>query len=254
MIAVVLAGGPADEVAKLQDGAPNKAFVRIGGRALVERVLYALRSSKAISRIVVVAPPATHASPALALADERRADGVHIRESLSNGLGGLPEAEPVLVATSDLPVITAASIDDFAQRALALDADIGYGCVEQSVHLAKYPQVPHTWARLADGTFCGAGLATIRPRIVAQLNQFIEELGAARKKPWRLASILGPRVLFKYVTGRLRIEDAEARACRLLRAPVRAVISPYAETAVNVDRVSDVALAERLVAEATPTA
>jgi hypothetical protein len=34
----------------------------------------------------------------------------------------------------------------------------------------------------------------------------------------------------------------------MLGARARAIVSPYAETAVNVDRVSDVALAERLVA------
>lgn len=254
MTAVVLAGGPADEVAKLQEGAPNKAFLRVGGRALVERVLEALRASKAISHVIVVAPPSMHESSALALADERRSDGVHIRESLRNGLRALPEAEQVLVATSDLPVLSAASVDDFAERAMALDGDIGYGCVERQVHLAKYPQVPHTWARLADGTYCGAGLATIRPCVLSQLDRFIEQLGAARKKPWRLASIFGAQVLFKYVTGNLRIRDAEVRAQEVLGAPVRAVVSPYAETAVNVDRVSDVALAERLVAEATASA
>jgi GTP:adenosylcobinamide-phosphate guanylyltransferase len=252
--AVVLAGGPADDVAKLQEGAPNKAFVEIGGRALVERVLAALRASKAISRLIVVAPPAMHASSALALADQRRADGARISESLRNGLDGLPSSETVLVATSDLPVLSAASVDDFAERASATEADVGYGCVEKRVHLAKYPQIPHTWARLADGTYCGAGLATIRPRVLPALERFIEELGAARKKPWRLASIFGARVLVKYVTGSLRVSDAEARARRLLDAPVRAVISPYAETAVNVDRVGDVALAERLVAEAIPNA
>lgn len=253
LTAVVLAGGPVDAVAALQEGAPNKAFVRVGGRALVERVLAALRASRDIARIIVVAPPALHASTALARADECRADGVHIRDSLRSGLAGLPPAQTVLVATSDLPVLTASAVDDFVDRACALDADIGYGCVEQRVHLAKYPQVPHTWARFRDGTYCGAGLATIRPRVLPALERFIEELGAARKKPWRLASIFGAGVLLKYVTGRLRIADAEARARELLGVEVRAVLSPYAETAVNVDRVSDVALAERLVAAATPS-
>jgi GTP:adenosylcobinamide-phosphate guanylyltransferase len=246
--AVVLAGGPLDAVAALQPGAPNKAFVRVGGRALVERVLAALRATPEIERIIVVAPPSTHASAELALADERRADGKRISDSLRSGVRGLALDEHVLIATSDLPILTPRATGDFIARARKADGEIGYGCVERCVHVAAYPQVPHTWARLRDGVYCGGGLMTLRPRVLPALERFIEALGAARKKPWRLASLFGARVLLKYATGTLSISDAECRACELLGAPAQAVVSPYAETAVNVDRPSDVALAEQLVA------
>jgi GTP:adenosylcobinamide-phosphate guanylyltransferase len=248
LTAVVLAGGPPDEVSALQPDTPNKAFVRIGGRALVERVLAALRMTPSVERIVVVAPPAMHRAPALALADECRPDGARIRESLHRGFEGLPPDDTVLVATSDLPVLFAQAAEDFVARARALDPDVGYGCVERAVHLAAYPQVPHTWARLRDGTFCGAGLMTLKPRALPALERFIEQLGAARKRPWRLASLFGFRVLVQYALGRLTIAQAEARADTILGATVRAVISPYAQIAVNVDRASDVELAEHLTA------
>ncbi len=248
MIAVVLAGGPPDEVSALQPDAPNKAFVRIGGVALVERVLRALRGVDEITRLVAVAPPSTHADPALALADERRADGLRIRESLRNGLANLPPRELVLIAASDLPILTSEAIRDFIARAQARDCDVGYGCVERRVHVAKYPHVPHTWARLRDGTYCGGGLFALRPLVLPALERFIEQLGAARKKPWRLASLFGAGVLVKYAVGRLSISDAERRARELLGVTACALVSPYAESAVNVDRASDVALAEQLIA------
>lgn len=247
MNAIVLAGGPPDAVSALQPDAPNKAFVRIGDCALVERVLRALRATPEIERILVVAPPSSHGDAALTLADECRADGTRIRESLRSGLRDLAPSALALISTSDLPLLTPAAVSDFIARATDAGGDIGYGCVEQRVHLAAFPQVPHTWARLREGTYCGGGLVTIRPRVLPALEQFIEALGAARKKPWRLASLFGVRVLAKYALGRLTITDAEERARQLLGAPVRAVPSPYAETAVNVDRVTDVALAQRLV-------
>jgi len=46
----------------------------------------------------------------------------------------------------------------------------------------------------------------------------------------------------------LSIAQAEARASQVIGAPVRAVISPFAEIGVNVDRLSDIALAQALVA------
>lgn len=245
--AVVLAGGPPDDVARLEPGAPNKAFVRIGGVTLLERTLRALRGAGSVERIIVVAPATSEGHPALALADERRNDGDKIRASLRNGLSGLPPDELVLVSTSDLPVLTSASVDDFVARARSTDADLGYGALERRVHEASFPEVPHTWARLRDGTFCGGGFIAIKPRVMPELERFIERLGAARKNVFRLASLFGWDMLLRFSLGRLAIANAEARASQLLNARVRAIISPYAETAVNVDRVSDVALAEKLL-------
>ncbi|HZZ00220.1 MAG TPA: NTP transferase domain-containing protein [Candidatus Baltobacteraceae bacterium] len=245
--AIVLAGGPADAVAQRQPGAPNKAFVEIAGKTLVARVLGPLRASASIGRIVVVAPPEVRGRPDLAGADDVRPDGRRITDSLRNGLADFDPAAAVLIVASDLPVLTVPAVDDFAARAAALNADVVYGCVERSVHMARFPEVPHTWARMRDGTFCGGGIAAIKPRAFPLLERFIERLGAARKHPIRLASLFGWEVLLRFAVRQLSVAQAEARATQLLGAPVRALVSPFAETAVNVDRVTDIALAEELV-------
>jgi len=246
--AVVLAGGPQDDVARLQPGAPNKAFVEIAGTTLVGRVLRALRATPQIERIVVVAPPEMRAHRDLAGADELRADGVRITESLRNGLAGFAPDDDLLIAASDLPVLTVRATEDFIARVEALDADVIYGCVEKSVHLQSYPDVPHTWARMRDGTFCGGGIFAMKPRALPLLDRFLEGLGAARKHPIKLARFFGLDMMLRFAVGRLSIAQAEARASKILGAPVRALVSPYAETGVNVDRVGDVALAQHLVA------
>ena len=238
MNAVLLAGGPLDDVARLQPGAPNKAFVDIGGRTLAGRVLIALRGSPSVGRIVVVAPPNAWGHDDLRAADDFRPDGVRITESLENGLKGFEPDDDVLVVASDLPVLAAAAVEDFIA---------GVRCVEKGEHVRAFPDVPHTWARMRDGTFCGGGMVAIKPRSLRRLERFIERLGAARKDPLKLASLFGWDMLARFAFGRLSIAQAEARATKILGAPVRALISPYPETAVNVDRVSDVALARRLV-------
>lgn len=249
MNAVVLAGGPQDDVALLQPGAPNKAFVEIDGITLAGRVIAALRASPHIAGVVVVAPPGMRDHRDLAGASELRPDGVRIGESLRNGLEGFPPGDDVLIAASDLPILTRAAVDDFVVRLEVLQADLAYGCVEKNVHLRTFPQVPHTWARMREGTYCGGGLFAIKPRSLPLLERFIEGLGAARKHPLKLASFFGWDMMLRFALGRLSVPQAEARATRILGAPVRAVVSPYAETAVNVDRVSDVALARELVRE-----
>jgi len=245
--AVVLAGGPRDGVAQLQPGAPNKAFVEIGGQTLVGRVLAALRSASPIRRVVVVAPLRMSEHHDLANADELRPDGERITESLRSGLAGFGADRNVLIVASDLPILTPAAVEHFVLGVERVGADLVYGCVEKRVHLQRFPQVPHTWARMLDGTFCGGGIVAIKPRALPLLERFIERLGAARKRPMRLASLFGWDMLARFAIGRLSIAQAEARATKILGAPVRALISPYPETAVNVDRVSDVALAQQLV-------
>lgn len=245
--AVVLAGGPQDDISLRTAGAPNKAFALVGGKALVARTLEALRAAQDVGRIIAVAPQSARDNQALHLADDIRDDGAKIRESLRNGLAGLDPDELVLISTSDLPILTARSVDDFVARARAADADVGYGCLEKRTHVARFPGVPHTWARFRDGTFCGGGLMAMKPRALPAMDRVIERLGQARKNPLHLASLLGWDIVLAFALGQLTIAAAEARASRILNASARAIASPYAETAVNVDRVSDLALAEGLI-------
>ena len=251
--AVVLAGGPHDAVAALAPGTPNKSFVPVGGKTLVERTLAALRATPGVGTIVAVAPPATHGWHALALADELRADGPTMTASLRSGLHARAPDRLVLICASDLPILSRAAIEEFIASAERANADLVYACVERATHRAQYPDVPHTWARLRDGTYCGGGIVALRPRVLPALEGLLGRLGSARKNPLRLAAIFGPRVLARYALGRLRVGDAEVRATQLLGAPVAAAICTHPEIAVNVDRPSDVALAARLIAEVGAT-
>jgi GTP:adenosylcobinamide-phosphate guanylyltransferase len=254
MTAVVLAGGARDAVAERDPAAPNKAFVEIAGRALVARTIDALRSTERVGRIIAVAPAEAANHSALEGADETRPSGARIGDSLRVGLAGLAPDVTVLVAASDLPILTAAAIDDFLDRAERANADVVYACVARATHVARFPDVPHTWAHLRDGDFCGGGLIAMKPRAREPLDRFLERLGAARKNPLRLAQIFGWDVLARYASRTLSVPGAERRASALLGVTVRAAVCAHAEIAVNVDRAGDVALAERLVTSVTSIA
>lgn len=88
----------------------------------------------------------------------------------------------------------------------------------------------------------------MKPRVFPTLSRFIEQVGHARKNPLKLASLFGWDILLRFALRRIAIADAEERASRILGARTRAIVSPYPETAVNVDRVSDIPLAEKLLA------
>lgn len=245
--AVVLAGGPPDAVSRTVPDLPNKAFVEIGGTALVTRVIASLRATPEIETIIVVAPVVTHASAALSGANERRADGARMVQSLESGIAGLDPETLTLIVASDLPILSPAAVSTFVGAARARDLDLAYAVVEKRDHVAAYPGVPHTWAKLAEGRFCGGGIVALKPRVMPALRAVLDDLGAARKSPLRLAGLFGWDILLRFALGTLTIAAAEARASRILHAPAGAIRSPHADIAVNVDRVTDIALADGFV-------
>ena len=253
--AIVLAGGPRDAVAALEPGAPNKAFVRVAGRTLLARTLDAIDATPSLGPVVIVAPPSARDRAELAsdgaVGEPRdvRDDGATMAESLCSGLRGLDPDALVFVCASDLPILSRRALEDFLSRARASDADLVYAAVERTTHEARFPNVPHTWATLRDGTFCGGGCIAMRPRVLPALEDVLGALGAARKNPLRLAGIFGVPTLLRYAAKRLTIARVERRASQILRAPAAVAICAYPEIAVNVDRVTDVALAERLITD-----
>jgi hypothetical protein len=168
-------------------------------------------------------------------------------ESLASGLAGLPPDEAALIVASDLPVLTRVALEDFLARAAARDLDLAYSIVSTRVNAAQYPSVRHTWVQMFDGRFCGGGVVALKPRVLDALRLVLDELGAARKSPLRLAALFGWDLLPRFVLGWLSIADAETRASTILRAPVGAVACAYAAIAVNVDRPRDLAIANGLV-------
>jgi molybdopterin-guanine dinucleotide biosynthesis protein A len=245
--AVVLAGGGPDAVSAAAGALPNKAFVRIGGVALVARVIAALRATPGIAHIIAVAPGSAHGEAALAGADELRPDGERMLTSLESGLAGAPSDALILIAASDLPVLTPAAIAEFLEQAQARDLDLAYAIVGQREHVDAYPGVPHTWAKMVEGRFCGGGLVALKPRVLPALRGILDDLGKARKSPLRLAALFGWDILPRFALGSLTIAAAERRAGTILGASAGAIRCSHPEVAVNVDRASDVALANGLV-------
>ena len=238
-----MAGGGRDAVCA---GTPavNKAFVPVGGTAMVTRVLQSLRAVSQIAQITVVAPLAVLDDPALALADVRRTSGDRIVQSVERGLAGAEPDAMMLLVTSDAPLLSPGSLARFVDELAASGADLVYGIAERKAHERIYPGVPHTWARMRDGTYCGGAVFGMRPRVLSALVRFLDDLASARKSPLKLARSFGWDVVLRFALGMLPIAAAEARASAILGYPVRAIVVEP-DLAFNVDRKSDLALAEK---------
>jgi CTP:molybdopterin cytidylyltransferase MocA len=216
-----------------------EAQVRISGRPMVEYVVQAVRDHPAVTVVRVVGPVV--AAPGV----ESLPGGQSLWESVERGLAGWDPDERVLVATGDIPLLTTAIVDEFLRRAPE-EGDMIYPIVPQEAVRARLPGVQRTYVRLRDGVFTGGNVFLVRPRVVPRVRHRAERLVAHRKAPWRLAQDLGALFLVRFLLGRLALDEVEEAARRYLGITGAALVFPYAEVGIDVDKPSDL---ERVRAE-----
>lgn len=253
--AVVLAGdGSFRDPAAPAGEVPGKALLRIGSRVMVDYVVAALKSCAEIRKIVLVGPEAVRtlygAESGLLFADPGAsplgsfAAGVAALEAAGEAETGTPW---VLACTGDLPFLTPAAVKDFLNRCREREAAFYYPIIPRQIAEERFPGVKRTYARLREGTFTGGNLFLLDRRILGSCMAKAEEFIRLRKKPARLAQLVGCEILWKYFFGLLSVKDVEERVSELFGVRGAAVVSHYPEIGVDVDKPADLVLARRLL-------
>lgn len=229
--ALVLAGGGSEP--GLDPALPNKAFLQIAGRPLLNYVLEALRGVRGIGRIAVVGPP--EAIRAVAPETVVVPDAGSITDNMLRAVRTLASREPVLVVASDIPLLTPRAVEDFLAACAKEGADFHYAIVPQEAVERFYPGARKTFVRVSEGTFTGGSVMLVNPAVIDRVKVFVERVIAARKKPWQLAQLFGWSVVMKFASGRLSIGEVEARVRELLGITARAVIVADPSVALDAD-------------------
>ncbi|TCL76343.1 GTP:adenosylcobinamide-phosphate guanylyltransferase [Hydrogenispora ethanolica] len=249
MDAVILAGALNSGPLRAVSSAQYEAAIEIAGRPMLDYVVKALQNVASIRRIIIVGNES-------AVAPEIRRQAVGVIEpggtlvdSLIGGLNALQSAEPVLVATSDIPLITREAVEDFLSRCSRIPGDVYYSFVSKELNEAKYPGVQRTYVTLREGTFTGGNLALIAPRVVEENAEMLRKAALLRKKPWKLCQMLGWRYLWKLLCGNLTIAEIEQRVRSVFGIRAVGIISPFPEVGIDVDKPSDFRLATEVLSK-----
>lgn len=255
--AIVLAG--AANTGRLQEvsSAASEAMIPVCGRPMVWYVIKALVESERIRRVIVVGPPELAALRFGEPHDGRilyLPSGQSMIENLMRAVDHVRDQERVLVVTSDIPLLTKEAVADFLDRCRSVDADVYYSIVSRETNEAAYPGVQRTYVTLKEGTFTGGNVALVAPSALMRGRRMIEQAYVLRKKPVKLARLLGLRFLVKLALRRLSVSEIEQRVADILGCRGVAVESPYPEVGIDVDKPSDLALVERKLAAAEETA
>jgi len=252
--ALVMAGAPNDGPLKEASDAPYEALIDIGGRPMVEYVLDALRAAPSVGAIAVVGP--AELRKAVRLGDALLLESAgSVLDNLERGVRALREAGcrgHLLVATSDIPLITVEALETFLALCRRRDAeapvdrdrfDAYYPMVSRENCDARFPGVQRTYVGLKDGQFTGGNVVLLDPAVVLDRRQLFEQVVALRKDPVGMARLLGFGFIVKFLLRRLTARDIE-NIVREKFGIVGAVIQvPHAEVGFDVDKPSDLAIA-----------
>ena len=244
--ALVLAGsrGGADPVADYA-GAPHKALIRLQGHTLLERVVDALRDAGAGRIAVVSSHPEVRA-------EATRLDAQLVDEAAGPSLSVLAGAEalgtPLLVTTADHALLEGEWVARFLTDVPA-GVDVAALVAARPTVEAAAPGTQRTWLRLADGDWSGCNLFYLRNGAALKVIDLWRRVEAERKRPWRMARILGFGMLLRYATRRLTLRDAAVRLGRLAGVSAAIVESPYGLASVDVDKAADLDLVRRIAGE-----
>lgn len=250
--AIILAGGQSSGALKKIAPYDNEALIIIGNYPMIYYVYKALRNSSHINRIVISGP--VESLKSIFLHEENLylvGGGENAMDSFAHAvelLKGMGMTRRLLIMPSDTPFITTEAIDDFIERSEEMQADFVYPLTSKEVNEAKYPGVRRTYARLKDGVFTGGNLFIISNAVIEQGMDMAKKLVERRKNPLAMARLFGFRLVWKFITRRLSIDAVEKRFYEVIGIRGRAIISDYAEVGVDVDKPSDLELANRYLA------
>jgi GTP:adenosylcobinamide-phosphate guanylyltransferase len=287
--AIVLAG--TDSNPKRMIEGQNKAFLEVGGQALVRCVVEALLGASAIGGIFVVGPQDRLQEALWGLSD-RVIIVEQAGQMLSNAWAAIKASEaqyrahsgsddplrPLLFISSDLPLISAAAVDDFVGRCAHQEShsetkfSMLVGVAEEASLKQFYPGDSRDGIRRPYVNFsdCRVRLANIyvgRPRTLS--NQQFLETGFAHRKAEKLKNVIV--LVWKFlgqaggwraawITLKLQLtlvaSKNQGRAFQFLRknngrerierscgdvlgGTVRIVITPYGSLSLDVDNGED---------------
>ncbi|MXP26740.1 NTP transferase domain-containing protein [Altererythrobacter indicus] len=254
--AIVLAGRrPGIDPLAAHFGKPSKALIPVAGEAMLSRVLRVLRATPEVNRIVVLTQDVEELASAAELAWVQDDSAIGIARSGATISGSVLDFlqhdgtnQPILLTTADNVLLTPEIASYFINKARA--AQLSVGLVSRGQLEKDYGQSQRTWWRFGDGDFSGANLFALQVEEASDVQDallFWEKIEQDRKKVWKIAARFGPLLMLRIALRRLSLNKAVREAGRRLHVDAQAVALPFGRAAIDVDKLSDHAMAEKIL-------
>jgi GTP:adenosylcobinamide-phosphate guanylyltransferase len=243
MDAIVTAGGiplPEEPLYPATNGLP-KAMVDVAGKPMIQWVLDALSEARMVERVVIVGlteksevscKKAMYFVPNQGKMVENLQAGAHKVKEIN------PEAEYVLMVSSDVPGITGEMVDWVINTDMQTKMDVYYHLIQREVMEKRYPEAKRTWTHLKDMDVCGGDVNVGRISLIlgTENKKMWDKITDSRKSPLKQAALIGFGTALRLLTGQLNLETAETKVMGRLDITGKAIVCPYAEVGMDVDK------------------
>lgn len=251
---ILMAGGVPQEEDLLYEytqGKP-KALLDVAGKPMVQWVLDALTDAPGVGDIVVVGLADTEALSSPKIARYLPDQG----SMLKNILGGIdwvlernPQAQQVLISSSDIPLLTGAMVE----RLLALCADpavdIYHTIVSREKMEQRFPGSRRSYVHFSDGDFAAGDIHVVAPHIGHKHRDLWDDLLDSRKNALKQAARLGPVFFAKLMAHRLSLAELERLAREKFGINARALPVDDAEMGMDADKPFQLEICRRELAQ-----
>jgi len=241
MDALVTAGGipkPGEPLYEYTQGI-LKALLEVAGKPMIQWVLDALDGAAFIDRVLVIGLTAESGVKCAKLVGFMPNQGSMVA-NIQAGTRRLMEFDPterhLVLVSSDIPGITAEMVDWVVSAAMKSDEDAYYNVISQQTMEETFPASKRSYVRLKDIDLCGADMNIVRTSLVTSRDEIWDKLIASRKNVFKQAALIGYDTLFLLLLRQITLEDTVRQATSRLKITGRAIICPFAEVGMDVDK------------------
>jgi hypothetical protein len=233
-------------------GVSHKCFIDIAGQPMLRRVVEAVLGSGGIRRTIVAIEPDSIEEAKAILAGLPGAEAIEYvasRENIGASVAAVatPELLPLVITTGDNALHTAEMVTFFCDALDGLTADGAIGLTPARYVLDKYPEGNRAFHRFRDGAFSSCNIyALLTPRSLNGPRVF-NSGGQFGKKPRRLIGAFGLFAFLLYKSRLFKLRTVLAALSRTVGLKTAPILMPFAEGPIDVDRMQDWELANRIV-------
>lgn len=256
MTSVLILAGSRNEACPLcaHAGVSSKALLKLAGVRMIDHVLRALRDTPELSGTIWVSGLCTdiiaNGVPEDLIAFAKRLRAAPIGEGPARATLASLEAGaklPLLITTCDHPLLTSEMIKTFLAESYTRGGDFSVGLATRPVIQAAYPDVKRTYIKLGGSGYSGCNLFFAMNDTGRNAVKFWRDVAHDRKRPLKIAQHFGYGALVRILFGRLGLAGAFMHGSKRVGAQITPVIIPIAEAAIDVDKLCDLALAEKIL-------
>ena len=242
MDAIVTAGGiplPEEPLYPATLG-ESKAMVDVAGKPMVQWVLDALSNARTVDNVIIVGltdKMGLECSKKMYFVSNQGKMVQNLQAGARKVKEVTPSAKHALMVSSDIPGITGEMVDWVVNTDMQTDLDVYYHVIKREVMEARYPGCKRTWTRLKGMEVCGGDMNVGGLRLLlGEETDIWDKITDARKSPLKQAALVGYDTAFLLLTGRLTLEKAETNIMKRLNITGKAIVCPYAEIGMDVDK------------------